>query len=227
MLRSMHRLPRTLRARRQSRYARRVRAVLPFALLALPAGCDKLFGLRDISGEPGDAALVTDGPFDGRDAPGDTVEQTHSNCPAGFGQPYENSRYRFVSTAVTWSEAMQFCASLDDPTSTRRVHLVVLTSDFERSQHVYVNVVGSFSAYWLGYSDTKVEGAYQWVTGELLNYPSASAWGPSEPSMDPGDNCVRVSYSNNDLDSMLCTTPTPFVCECDDYALVAANYTLM
>jgi hypothetical protein len=196
-------------------------------VLATVAGCDKLFAIDHldppIDGRPRDGAIdtrMTDG------AP-DMIIQTHSSCPPGFGLPYENSTYSYYTASLTWSDAMQFCRNLDDPTSTRRVHLPVLSSDFERSIHVYVMVVGSASAYWIGLSDTQTEGTLQWVTAEQVSYPYPGAWGPNEPSMDPGDECVRVEASNNNLDVIPCTTMSPFVCECDDYALEPANYTLM
>jgi hypothetical protein len=133
----------------------------------------------------------------------------------------------YVTTPLTWFDAMRFCRNLDDSTSTKRVHLPVLSSDFERSFHVSVMVVGSASAFWIGLSDTAIEGTQQWVTAEQVSYPYPGAWGPSEPSMDPADNCVRVEYSNNNLDAIPCATMSPFVCECDDYALEPANFTLM
>ena len=198
-------------------------------LLALMTGCDKLFQLEHVDDGSLTDALRGDGARDTRmnDAPPDTITQTHSNCPANFGVPYENSKYRYLATAMSWYDAMRFCANLDDPTSTKRVHLPVLSSDFERSNHVYVMVVGSASGYWIGLSDTKTIGAYQWVTAEPVSYPALSSWGTGEPSENPGDACVRVILSSNDLDSTLCMTQMPFVCECDDYALAPSQYTLM
>jgi len=203
-----------------------VRALL---LLTLLSGCNKLFQLEHVDeSSPLIDAPHGDGAPDSRriDAPPDTIAQTHSNCPANFGVGYENSKYRYLATPMSWYDAMRFCANLDDPTSTKRVHLPVLSSDFERN-HIYVMVVGSASGYWIGLSDTKTIGAYQWVTAEQVNYPVASSWGTGEPSENPGDACVRVILSSNDLDSTLCMTQMPFVCECDDYALAPSQYTLM
>jgi hypothetical protein len=200
-----------------------VLVVLPLLL----AGCDQLFELVRIDEEP--PVDARDSVQDARaiDAAPDTIIQTHSNCPAGFAQPYENSTYRYITTPLAWSDAMRYCSSLDDPTSTKRVHLAVLSNDFERSSHVYVTVVGSASSFWIGLSDTKLEGAFEWVTAEAVGYPYPAAWGPSEPSADaPSDDCVRVEYSNNDLDTVLCSTPAAFVCECDDFALAPAKYEL-
>jgi hypothetical protein len=213
----------TLR-QRESRYDRCVRLLL---LLVALTGCDKLFQLRHLD----DADASTDGPMrDGRpdspDAPPDTIQQTHSNCPANFGVPYENSKYHYVSQQLTWYQALMHCQSLDDPTSTKRIHLVVLTGDPER-QHVYVNVVGSASRFWIGLSDTAVIDAYQWVTGEQVFYPVGATWASGEPSTDPGDACVLSRYSTTDFDVLPCTTVSEFVCECDDYAYKPSNYQLM
>lgn len=196
-------------------------------VLVLLAGCDKLFDLSHIDERPpGDAPIDThsiDSPS--IDAPVDSVVQTHSTCPTFFTQPYENSQYRYFSSPLTWRDAIDFCRQLDDPTSTKRVHLSVLTGDLER-QHVYVNVVGSASGFWIGLSDTRTDGAYQWVTDEVVNYPSSTAWGTGEPSTGVGDSCVRSNYSTTDLDSIACSTMIAFVCECDDYKLDPAHYTL-
>jgi hypothetical protein len=199
-----------------------------FLLLVVLAGCDKLFKLRHLD----DVDASTDGArSDGRDIPDarpDVLGQTHSNCPTGFGVQYENSTYRYMSTQVTWYQALTFCQNLDDPTSTKRVHLVVLTGDLER-RHVYVDVVFSASRFWTGLSDTKVEGAFQWVTAEPVIYPDASgsAWGASEPSSDPADDCVLSRSSTTDLDALACTTLSQFVCECDDHPYDPTRYTLM
>lgn len=195
-------------------------------LLALSTGCDRLFGLSHLD-EPAVLDAPRDGAGDGNlggDARADSLVQTHSGCPEGFANPYENSLYRYVATPSSWSNALAFCDGLDDPTSTKRVHLAVLTSDFERSTHISVVVVGSASAFWIGLSDTAVEGTYQWVTAEPVQYPEPTSWGALEPSEGPDDDCVRVEYSTNDLDSMACATPSPFVCECDDYATRPASY---
>jgi hypothetical protein len=196
-------------------------------LLMLLAGCDKLFKLRDLNDSARDGGdPIRDAGRDAPDARPDVLGQTHSDCPPGFGLPYENSKYRFSMTQLSWYDALSACKTLDDPTSTKRVHLVVLTGDPER-QHVYVNVVGSFSRFWIGLSDTKVENAYQWVTAEQVPYPVPATWGAGEPSSDPPDDCVLSRYSTTDFDSLACTAPSEFACECDDYAYEPANYTLM
>lgn len=195
-------------------------------LLGLSAGCDRLFGLSRLD-EPTAVDAPGDSASDGAvvvDARVDSIVQTHSGCPQGFAQPYENSQYRYIATPRPWSDALAFCHGLDDPTSTKRVHLAVLTSDFERSTHISVMVVGSAGPFWIGLSDTAVEGTYQWVTAEPVPYPEPSSWGVSEPSQLPDDDCVRVEYSNNNLDSMACATASPFVCECDDFASQPGNY---
>lgn len=196
-------------------------------MLVLLAGCDKLFDLSHIDDRPRTDAPTDTRPIDARDidAPVDGVVQTNSNCPSFFTQGYENSQYRYFSSPLTWRGAFDFCRQLDDPTSTKRVHLSVLTGDLERS-HVYTNVVGSASGFWIGLSDTATDGAYQWITDELVNYPTSTAWATGEPSTGAGDSCVRANYSTTDLDSIACSTMIAFVCECDDYKLDAAHYTL-
>ena len=200
-----------------------MRAVL---LLALLPGCDRLFGLVHVDevalDAGGDARTDADTPGD---APGDAVTPTHSDCPLGFDLPYENSRYRAYGIGFTWHNAQAFCMSLKDPRSTKHVHLAVLTDDLERS-HVYTNVAGSAGALWIGLSDTRVEGAFQWVSTQQVSYPPASGgpWGASEPSTGPADDCVVVRASTTDFDAMLCSTPNIYVCECDDFATAPTHF---
>lgn len=195
-------------------------------MLVLVCGCDKLFDLSHVDDQPmRDASR--DSPADvlrPLDAPVDGLVQTHSNCPPNFSQAYANSQYRYFSGASSWSQALLFCKNLDDPTSTKRVHLSVITDDIERT-HIYVDVVGSASEFWIGLSDLATEGTYRWVTAELVQYPIMSAWAAGEPSADIADDCVRVQASNTNLDSLPCATLIPFVCECDDYPNEPANYT--
>jgi hypothetical protein len=196
-------------------------------LLALLPGCDKLFEIRRLDHiDAASDGAVRDAMPDTPDAPPDVLTQTHSNCPSGFVLPYENSKYRYLPAQVSWSQALAACKMLDDPTSTKRVHLAVLTGDLER-MHVYVYVVGSASRFWIGFSDTAVEGTYQWVTAEQVAYPVVSTWATAEPSTDPADDCVLVRPSTTDFDSVPCATTSEFVCECDDYAYQPANYSVM
>jgi hypothetical protein len=196
-------------------------------LLALLAGCDKLFEIRRL--DHVDAAsdgVMGDAQRDAPDAPPDGLMQTHSNCPTAFGLPYENSKYQYLSAQLTWPQALAACKALDDATSTKRVHLAVLTGDPERV-HVYVNVVGSASKFWIGLSDTVVDGTYKWVTAEQVTYPVTATWASGEPSIDPLDDCVFARASTTDFDSVACSTTSQLVCECDDYAYEPANYNLM
>lgn len=203
----------------------RVRVLL--LALVLSTGCDKLFRLAHIDDEPARDAPTADVTGDGVriDAPVDAVTQTHSNCPSSFFAPFENSRYQYLAGSMSWSDAQLHCLSKKDPTSTKHIHLAVLSSDFERN-HIYVNVVFSASAFWSGLSDTATEGTMKWVTNEAVAYPVANTWQSGEPDDEPADDCVRVEYSNTDFVALACATISPYVCECDDFAPAPANYVL-
>jgi hypothetical protein len=187
-------------------------------------GCDRLFGLQPID-EPPRVDARSDALGDGADPARDALVQTHASCPSDFGAPYQKSQYRYLPTTLSWHAAVQSCAALDDPTSTKRVHLVVLSSDLER-QHVYVNAVGSAGTTWIGFSDTKQETAFEWVSTEQVSYPDAGSnpWATAEPSTGPADDCVMMKFSTTDFDATPCTALLGFTCECDEFANDATKY---
>lgn len=96
-------------------------------------------------------------------------------CEFGGMEPatFEGNGHTYVvyDTPLTWTEAKTFCEEQGG-------YLATITSQAE--QDFIVNLIkdGYKNFYWLGASDDKVEGNWQWVTGESFEYtgPGYSAF---------------------------------------------------
>jgi len=112
--------------------------------------------------------------------------------------------YLFVKRTVSWHDAKSRCEKLGG-------HLVTITSAEEQAFIAEkVTTIG-----WLGATDEKTEGNWEWVTGEKWAY---SAWAPGQPDGGWDDEHwpELVGWGNrpgwNDLTA---AGPRPFVCEWD------------
>jgi hypothetical protein len=80
------------------------------------------------------------------------------------------SSYRLIVGSYTWRQAY-------DDAILRGGHLATITSVEE--QRVVESIITVPNWYWLGGSDSKAEGTWEWITSESFNY---SNWNPSEPN---------------------------------------------
>lgn len=79
--------------------------------------------------------------------------------------------YQVYDESMTWTEAKKYCESLGG-------HLATITSQ-EEQQFIESQLVnGQKSCYWLGGTDSAVEGKWNWVTGEEFSY---TKWGADMP----------------------------------------------
>ncbi len=101
-----------------------------------------------------------------------------------------------------------------------KTHLVVVTSDQERSE---VQALDAPLVPWIGLTDRRVRKNFVWVTKEPTSYPplpepgTASAWAPNEPSAVATDNCAYMRTADF-FTSGGCTVARPSFCECDVHA---------
>ena len=91
---------------------------------------------------------------------------------------FNRHSYALYDKSMTWHEAKAFCESLGG-------HLAAVTTQDELNFVAGLIEKGSVDAYWLGATDEKVEGQWEWITGEPWSY---SNWGDLNP-----DN-----YGNNE-----------------------------
>lgn len=79
--------------------------------------------------------------------------------------------YQVYDESMTWTEAKKYCESLGG-------HLATITSQ-EEQQFIESQLVnGQKSCYWLGGTDSAVEGKWNWITGEEFSY---TKWGADMP----------------------------------------------
>ena len=104
---------------------------------------------------------------------------------------YNGHTYRLVKESLTWEQAKVRAEELGG-------HLVSITSEEENHIVKQLVVNSGLTAVWLGATDKKVEGKWQWVTNEEFEY---SYWGKiNTDSWEPngGNNCnCLVFYLGN------------------------------
>jgi hypothetical protein len=171
--------------------------------------------------------LADAGPPEVRDAGLDApIDATPLACPPTYvlARPGSTSRYRFVTTAASWTTAEADCE--DDRTAPgAHTHLAVLADDAER---VAVNGFAAVATIaWIGLGDAATEGTFLWVTEEPIPaYPPAtgSPWAASNPTGSAFFNCVEMTAAGS-LDDQFCLTTThSYYCECDAFAADPARY---
>jgi hypothetical protein len=202
-----------------------MRHAVALALALALSGCSALLGLDspqlviDAANPVGDAAPDA--------LPGDALADTPAGtCPASYTyvSTMTDSRYRFISTTMTWTTAAQTCANdVSATTGDRRTHLVVIADEAERTAIADANG----GVFWIGLSDINTEGSFRWVTGEPVGgYPAqtSGAWGAGEPTGGLNVDCVATTSSGQFQDAT-CTATAPVLCECDVYPDDPSRYT--
>ncbi|MHC4505802.1 MAG: lectin-like protein, partial [Planctomycetota bacterium] len=84
--------------------------------------------------------------------------------------------YAAYEQRTTWHEAKRFCEERDG-------HLVTITSK-EENNFVKALTRTMTDNGWIGLSDVRLEGKWEWVTGERVSF---SAWGRGEPNNYHGE----------------------------------------
>ena len=86
---------------------------------------------------------------------------------------YNGHRYKVIDTGLTWTDAKAYCESLGG-------YLVTITSGVEQAfiEKMLRNYSGKYFGFWLGAE--KKFGAWQWVTGENLNYTKFANGEPND-----------------------------------------------
>ena len=198
------------------------------------AGCDVLLRLDHV--DPRGDALA-----DGADRPADAPSEIPGDglpaCPASYmvSVSGSTSRYRQGGLDAPWTTAETLC-EMDGVGVARRTHLAVIEDETERTRLFSTLAANGLSkSSWIGLSDRKTEGTMKWVTAEPIGVPQNGLdppWAAGQPdnnSMQPGgQDCVRMiapgTNEEGHFDDVECIANFDFVCECDDYPPVAANF---
>ena len=141
---------------------------------------------------------------------------------------YNSHAYLIYALDYTWDDAEKYCEKLGG-------HLVTITyEDEQKAVYSYVKSYAPDTDLWIGCSDAKKEGTWQWVTDEKFDYNNfASGQGakcsaPAEQDYGAICNGKRsgtvgsISYSIaagewDDLNNGDYTQKGYFICEWDDY----------
>ena len=134
--------------------------------------------------------------------------------PAPVKNPANGHRYDIFGNVDTWEEANQYCRKFGG-------HLATITSR-EENDFVYYNVLlnsGNDSAY-IGLTDAKLEGIWEWCTGEPLIYTN---WADGEPNHENQNEDYAMFYykftdgkwNDGDFGNQTVNDSCAFICEWD------------
>jgi len=130
---------------------------------------------------------------------------------------YTHGKYTYIPETASWSEAKAACMELGGSLATVRSKndqkaLVALLN--AHINLVWVNAFGQRAA-WLGGSDSKKEGNWEWVDGTKMKFKS---WGPTEPNSIGDEDCtVALDLAKWSWADYKCSAQQPFVCEGLDF----------
>ncbi|XP_077326162.1 CD209 antigen-like protein C isoform X2 [Lithobates pipiens] len=129
--------------------------------------------------------------------------ETKPSCESGWLE-FDGHCYFFSDFQLNWMSAQMMCLN-------RESHLVIITSQEEQK---FLNQHINKSKYWIGLTDERTEGTFQWVDGTLLN-PSSSYkfWNNNEPNnFENKEDCAEVSIAEKWNDSP-CDKTQYAICE--------------
>jgi hypothetical protein len=102
-----------------------------------------------------------------------SVSIEHVTRIAVLPRDYAGHRYLIVNQLSTWQEAMSHAEAVGG-------HLVTIEdSDENEVVAKLLRMHGCRAALWIGLTDVRTEGTFEWITGEALRF---SNWGRGEPS---------------------------------------------
>lgn len=98
---------------------------------------------------------------------------------------YNGHTYALIDLSMPWTEAKEYCEKLGG-------HLATITS--EEEQKFITNLISSGKrvSYWIGATDVREEGVWEWVTGEEFKY---SNWAAGMPDNLSGVDRVEENFA--------------------------------
>lgn len=121
--------------------------------------------------------------------------------------PREGLAWMVCHAPRSWAEAATRCEELGGV-------LASIASEAEHTAFLRATLGLQWTSWWLGLSDQRVEGTFEWADGEPLAF---TRWGSGEPNDSGGrEDCAQLVPWNglwNDLD---CGRRLPFVCQRPD-----------
>ncbi|KAL3863408.1 hypothetical protein ACJMK2_005165 [Sinanodonta woodiana] len=118
---------------------------------------------------------------------------------------HDEECYFFSRDALLWTGAMEMC----------RIHGGYLVEvDNEMEEKFIENIINVFRYdFWLGASDTIVEGEWVWETsGTVISQSSYKKWGHNQPDNHGPENCLALHHGGTWTDE-LCSLMKHYICE--------------
>lgn len=104
---------------------------------------------------------------------------------------FNGHKYQVFDESVTWYEAKEKCEALGG-------HLVTITSKEENAAISKLISDYNKSFYWIGATDEKVEGEWEWVNGEKFQYNNGSNyWADGQAQREDHAAILRVNRYGN------------------------------
>jgi hypothetical protein len=130
--------------------------------------------------------------------------QTPRTGPPDDATTWRGHRYKLNDSRLTWHAARSSCEAMGG-------HLAVITSREEQAVVTELAAPSDMNV-WIGFSDERREGRWEWVTGETSRYTN---WEPVQPLGREGANVCqlrrRAGCAWDDRDGT--SVEQPFVCE--------------
>lgn len=99
----------------------------------------------------------------------------------------DNHTYKVIKQNFTWDEAKEYCEQQGG-------YLATITSEEEREKIYNLLDSSDVKVVWLGATDLRSSGNYEWITGENFVFTD---WAPGEPNNDGGIEHYLVVYKVN------------------------------
>ncbi|CVI65448.1 Lectin C-type domain protein [Clostridiales bacterium CHKCI001] len=116
------------------------------------------------------------------------TEPVIQSYPVANSTILENGHtYELYDVSLSWTEAKEYCEK-------KGGHLVTITSQEEQNVVTSLITAGTKKYYWIGATDEKEEGKWQWVTGEAFTYTN---WcqAPLQPDNHSGVGGIEEDYA--------------------------------
>ncbi|KAK9976639.1 hypothetical protein ABG768_021844 [Culter alburnus] len=110
---------------------------------------------------------------------------------------FQSSLYFISSEEKNWAESRRYCTE-------RGADLIIINN---REEHEFVRK--RFDGFWIGLTDSDVEGRWKWVDGSAL---TSWFWRSGEPNSHRGDEDCAVTYSRG-WEDYPCNDAFRWICE--------------
>lgn len=120
---------------------------------------------------------------------------------------FNGNVYKVFEYGMSYEEAKAYCEQLGG-------HLATITSKNEdKAIFTYISKMGNYNCI-LGGSDARIEGLWEWITGETFSYAN---WADGEPNYQSGEDYLQYGSSGkwNDINWKNC-----FLCEWDNCCIL-------